>query len=50
MNGIIIKSWDRKISTGIISKNTHQEIYGVNSFRHRQRRETLRMQWKDYLS
>ncbi len=39
MNGIIIKSWDWKnILTGIIRKKHIKEIYGINSFRHRQRR------------
>ena len=37
MNGIIIKSWDWKnILTGIIRKKHIKEIYGINSFRHRQ--------------
>ena len=49
MNGIIIKSWDWKnILTGIIRKKHIKEIYGINSFRHRQRRRPQNAV-KDYL-
>ena len=46
MNAIIIKNWDWKnITTGIIRKKHIKKICGINSFRHRQRRETCKQLW-----